>query len=160
MSSNGNQSATVETVTAEVRVLMVGSRQVTMSVYNQLDEVSHDRIDAFGRVRPRDEDWRFVHVVGRDRESGALVRSFAWIRHMVREPSAEEVEAANPLMSSIDYRTRAELRKLVRESHRWSSSVIEAAARELARRRMQLSWMTETGEDWEKLPLIVLAGLR
>jgi hypothetical protein len=32
-----SKTATVETLTAEVRVLMVGSRQVTMSVYGQLD---------------------------------------------------------------------------------------------------------------------------
>jgi hypothetical protein len=31
--------AKVEVLTAEVRVLMVGSRQVTLSVYSQLDEV-------------------------------------------------------------------------------------------------------------------------
>lgn len=38
-------TATVETLTAEVRALMVGSRQVTMSVYNQLDRVPHSQID-------------------------------------------------------------------------------------------------------------------
>lgn len=46
--------ATVEVLTAEVRVLMVGSRQVTLSVYGQLDEVSPAQIRPFGRVAPRD----------------------------------------------------------------------------------------------------------
>jgi hypothetical protein len=47
-------TATVETLTAEVRVLMVGSRQVTLSVYGQLDEVGPEDIEPFGRVNPRD----------------------------------------------------------------------------------------------------------
>ena len=38
-------TATVETLTAEVRVLMVGSRQVTLSVYNQLDMPENILID-------------------------------------------------------------------------------------------------------------------
>lgn len=50
--------ATVEVLTAEVRTLMVGSRQVTLSVYRQLDEVdifetvlSDATFVPFGRVR-------------------------------------------------------------------------------------------------------------
>lgn len=45
-------TATVETLTAEVRVLMVGNRQVTLSVYKQLDEyLSEPGWVNFGRVR-------------------------------------------------------------------------------------------------------------
>ncbi|MGV0721550.1 hypothetical protein ABQF17_15010 [Mycolicibacterium elephantis] len=49
-------TATVETLAAEVRVLMVGSRQVTLSVAKQLDRIScysygADAIVPFGRVR-------------------------------------------------------------------------------------------------------------
>ena len=41
---NGTQTATVETLTAEVRVLMVGSRQITPSVVKQLDRVNYERV--------------------------------------------------------------------------------------------------------------------
>jgi hypothetical protein len=82
--------ATVEVLTAEVRVLMVGSRQVTLSVYGQLDLVRPDHIEPFGRVsrKPHCRDaWDFgrrvspdcpgdcVDVVGRSLNTGALVRS-------------------------------------------------------------------------------------
>jgi hypothetical protein len=42
--------ATVEALTAQVRVLMVGSRQITLSVYWQLDDVDPDEVEIFGRV--------------------------------------------------------------------------------------------------------------
>jgi hypothetical protein len=44
------QTATVEVLTAEVRVLQVGSRQVTLSVFRQLDHVPPAEIEPFGRV--------------------------------------------------------------------------------------------------------------
>ena len=51
MSSNGVQAATVETLTAEVRVLMVGSRQITLSVARQLDWIPLEDLTVFGRVK-------------------------------------------------------------------------------------------------------------
>jgi hypothetical protein len=45
---NTGATATVETLTAEVRVLMVGSRQVTMSMFKQLDFRPVGEIDVFG----------------------------------------------------------------------------------------------------------------
>ena len=71
-------AARVEVLTAEVRVLMVGSRQVTMSVYNQLDTVAVSEIEPFGRVAPRDAGYGEVYIVGastRDADRGTLVRS-------------------------------------------------------------------------------------
>jgi hypothetical protein len=63
-------TATVETLVAEVRVLMVGSRQVTLSVARQLDWCRHlADMEPFGRVNL---DERFV-VIGRHRLTGALV---------------------------------------------------------------------------------------
>lgn len=75
-------TATVETLTAEVRVLMVGSRQVTLSVYNQLDCLSLGAVKPFGRVRlrgdaPQDGE-ETIRVVGADRD-GRLCAS--WLRH-------------------------------------------------------------------------------
>jgi len=72
-----NQTATVEVLTAEVRVLMVGSRQITMGVFTQLDEVYEDDIEAFGRVRPRNSQ-DFIWVVGKHKDDGTLARSCAY----------------------------------------------------------------------------------
>lgn len=44
-------TATVELLTAEVRVLQVGSRQVTQSVAKQLDRVPLTTLEIFGRIR-------------------------------------------------------------------------------------------------------------
>jgi hypothetical protein len=66
------QTATVETLTASVRVLMVGSRQVTLSIYKQLDECDAGRLKPFGRVNI--DKFDSLDLVGVDR-NGNLVRS-------------------------------------------------------------------------------------
>jgi hypothetical protein len=68
-------TATVEVLTAEVRVLMVGSRQITLSVFRQLDWVSPEKIQPMGRVRDKDDASDYVGVVGREISSGVLVQS-------------------------------------------------------------------------------------
>jgi hypothetical protein len=47
------QSARVDVLTAEVRVLQLGSRQITLSVYRQPDSISIERLEPFGRVRDK-----------------------------------------------------------------------------------------------------------
>lgn len=49
-------TATVETLTAEVRVLMVGNRQITQSIYKQLDYAPFQDVRPFGRVRTNKPD--------------------------------------------------------------------------------------------------------
>lgn len=67
-------TATVETLTAEVRVLMVGSRQVTLSVVKQLDAVAWDQMEPFGRVRCTNPNvTSSVMLIGRHRRDGVLV---------------------------------------------------------------------------------------
>jgi hypothetical protein len=68
---NAPATATVETLTAEVRVLMVGNRQVTLSVARQLDWVTLHELEPFGRVRLNGDSDR--QVIGRARATGALV---------------------------------------------------------------------------------------
>lgn len=73
-------TATVTVLTAEVRTLVVGSRQVTLSVFKQLDYVPYRHIEPFGRVRVSKSDDDVdegVDIVGRDRRTGALVR--CWV---------------------------------------------------------------------------------
>lgn len=67
------ETAHIETMTAEVKVLMVGNRQITLSVAKQLDRVPLEDMFPFGRIRidrkhPRD-------VIGRSNTDGALVIS-------------------------------------------------------------------------------------
>ena len=72
-------TATVETLSAEVRVLTVGRRQVTMGVFRQLDTVDwteRKTLELFGRVRETRKDEKdLLHVVGRVKDTGVLVRS-------------------------------------------------------------------------------------
>jgi hypothetical protein len=70
------QSARVDVLTAEVRALQVGSRQVTLSVYRQLDRLPVNErsfFEPFGRVRDN-QDPSGVNLVGRDTRTSALVR--------------------------------------------------------------------------------------
>ena len=71
--ATGVKSTHVEVLTAEVRALMVGSRQITLSVYRQLDTVPPERIEPFGRVRDGHDTG--LWVIGRDKTDGALVRA-------------------------------------------------------------------------------------
>ena len=66
-------TATVETLTAEVRVLMVGNRQITLSVCRQLDVVPLEDMKPFGRINDGKRDG--TYVVGKHRDTGALVTS-------------------------------------------------------------------------------------
>jgi hypothetical protein len=70
------ESASVEVLSAEVRVLRVGDGQITLSMYRQLDEASPERFEPFGRVRDNERNLRrgALQLVGRDTETGALVR--------------------------------------------------------------------------------------
>lgn len=66
---SGIATATVETLTAEVRVLMVGSRQITQSVAKQLDECNFGELVPMGRVRVEKER---QHVIGKHAQTGEL----------------------------------------------------------------------------------------
>lgn len=138
-------TATVETLTAEVRVLMVGSRQVTMSVAKQLDEVAPDDIIPFGRISTGTKNGfaeaNKIEVIGRSEEDGSLVRSKA-------------------------------LRMRYRCDGSWEGSRIISSGQECIYKRCGKSgrdhdpyghvWYSKDSqfEEWRELPLIVLAGLR
>lgn len=81
-------TATIEVLTAEVRVLMVGRRQVTLSVYRQLDRIPFDEMEPFGRVRDRDTTYG-IAIVGRAKD-GILVRAAV-------EPADRSLLTTHPL---------------------------------------------------------------
>lgn len=124
--------AHVRTLTAEVRTLVIGSRQVTMSVYNQLDDVPPTRIEPFGRVNPKHPNARqFFYVVGRHTTTGALVRS-----HIPQDPESLNDEGWVPKDPGV-----------------WAVYghwPVDATPRQLL----------TIAAEWSELPLIVLAGLR
>jgi hypothetical protein len=83
---SGVQTATVETLTAEVHVLKVGSRQITLSVAKQLDEVPYKDMEPMGRVRiNRIDPLNFagvisiIEVIGRHRQTNSLVYSSVYM---------------------------------------------------------------------------------
>jgi hypothetical protein len=98
-----DQSARVDVLTAEVRTLAVGNRQVTLSVYRQLDTVKPAALEAFGRVNTGRtvkvwDGWSrwekaevVLEVVGRIRDgyvgAGSLAR--AYLQQRGSEPYAE-----------------------------------------------------------------------
>lgn len=134
-------TATVELLSAEVRVLMVGNRQVTLSVYRQLDVVKVEAIEPFGRVRSG-EKWidgygdevPHIGVVGRVRDgyrgAGALARA----RVATQRQYGLQIR---PARCSKD---------------EWAAHMAADAARDSER--------AATVRLWRDLPLIVLAGLR
>lgn len=77
--------AEVETLTAEVKTLVVGNRQITLSVARQLDEVHIRKMShVFGRIqitnrKPTDRDVLRgnvgYYVIGKHRDNGSLVTS-------------------------------------------------------------------------------------
>jgi hypothetical protein len=70
------ESASVEVLSAEVRVLQVGDGQITLSMYRQLDEATFEWFEPFGRVRENERNPKdgVLQLVGRDTKTGALVR--------------------------------------------------------------------------------------
>jgi len=64
-------TATVETLTASVHVLMVGNRQITLSVARQLDREAYSALEPMGRVRLSND--LGCHIIGRRLADGALV---------------------------------------------------------------------------------------
>ena len=131
--TDGGQVARVEVLTAEVRTLVVGSRQVTLSVYNQLDDVHPRDIEPFGRVSPKGAEYWKIHVVGRD-EQGALVRAWTFSQRAISE--LRDGRSIKMVGYSVT-------------PGRWRDS--DDFDRQL---------FEETADQWSELPLIVLAGLR
>jgi hypothetical protein len=80
LEGNDNKvTATIEVLMAEVRTLLIGRRQVTLSVYRQLDSVDPYEIEPFGRVSDKQDQDKRLHVVGRHLKDGSLVRSSYYI---------------------------------------------------------------------------------
>lgn len=167
--SDGPKEARVEVLRAEVRVLMVGSRQVTLSVARQLDVVEPTKIKPWGRVRiDKDPTGQVIEVVGP--ADGALARS-ATSRERNRCPrdhAGREQHCAQYKRLRLD----VDAERTAREAQARQAGVrppvpvpgSSPAERALKQHAEHDWWGYEDGkalyEAWEKLPLIVLAGLK
>jgi hypothetical protein len=128
--TNGSHTATVETLTAKVRVLMVGSRQVTLSVYKQLDFITPYDIEPFGRVHS-----------GEMRGSG-VYKSPLWLELVGRDPHGNLVKSCIADDHEADH----------------PPIIYRADCYELHEHR--LAQWPALRSQLLALPLIVLAGLR
>jgi hypothetical protein len=143
-------SAHVDVLTAEVRALMIGNRQVTLSVYRQLDTVEPDEIEPFGRVRDSKDGYSELYVIGRHKEGGALVRSSC--------PQRIERPGAPPrIQNKYDEANRRWRRDITNRSHGDFMREVEQEQAEWVRVNIILH---PNYASWSELPLIVLAGLR
>lgn len=146
------QTAAVQTLTAEVRVLVVGSRQVTLSVFRQLDEVDWNECDPFGRVRDANRNSFKPEVVGRSVWTGALVR--ARFTKEFPEWTLEDERELRRLKQIVDSESYPEAdRATAAERYRGLVDYRENLAQYQARYRRDLAAA-------QALPLIVLAGLK
>jgi hypothetical protein len=167
--------ATVEVLTAEVRVLQVGRRQVTLSVVRQLDWADPADVVPFGRVRTGDTPPGRVRAVGssgsRDVKSaasveiigsasGILVRSASW-RTVLTCTSGRDIAAcpeARAIEAELDrFKVRGQPpQRMTPEYQR----VFDRFAGHQVHDWVRYDPDQETFEEWQALPLIVLAGLR
>jgi hypothetical protein len=143
MNSSGEPA--VEVLTAEIRVLQVGSRPVTLSAARQLDSADGAVIEPFGRVRidPKPAAG-LLEVVGS--ANGILVRSSATARK-VKCPGYSD-----PYPRSYVH----EPPSVVCGQHRHTPPASPSSSHEWT----EYSPSREIYEAWLALPLIVLAGLR
>lgn len=134
----------VEVLTAEVRVLQVGSRPIALSAARQLDSVDGTAIRPFGRVRidPKPADG-LIEVIGS--LNGVLARSSAHARKVECPGYAAGSSSRGYGLPQLACRLHSDTSPVdAAASHRWT----------------EYTPSHEIYEAWLVLPLIVLAGLR
>lgn len=173
-------TATVETLTAQVRVLAMNTRQITLSIAKQLDIVPAEDIEPFGRIKA---DWlggaALLKVIGRHRETGVLAVSKASRRD---EVTVREMAEHSPHLFrfvegdrwsyqrwSCGWNTTANGREI--HAYRYQGEALESvtgtdsespermAEYETAMRNV-VAARDAYADTWAALPLIVLAGSR
>jgi hypothetical protein len=166
--------ATVEVLTAEVRVLQVGCRQVTLSVVRQLDWANPADVVPFGRVRTGDSPPGRVRAIDSSRSSraksaasvevvgsasGVLVRSVSWRTVLTCTSGGEGAcPEAQAITADLD-RHRGQGPAAPRITPEYRQGLDRLAAHPVH------DWTRydpnqQTYDMWEALPLVVLAGLR
>jgi hypothetical protein len=160
-STNGSATATVETLAAEVRVLQVGNRQVTLSVAKQLDSfTTYDdeslNFEPFGRIRTGAKGEKYVHCSPSDKGAewfplpiaGLCDRAHYGCRHPKRSVNG---------VSMCGYTERLEQREY---DYEWVGRYTPTGALIVIQAHNGDDGLVDEFASWRELPLIVLAGLR
>jgi hypothetical protein len=141
--SSANSEPAVEVLTAEIRVLQVGSKPVTLSAARQLDSVDATAIKPFGRVRiDAKPATGLIEVIGS--VNGILARSSAHARKVECAGWASPSPRGYGLPLVTCARHRNTPPSAPAGHHNWT----------------EYTPSQEIYEAWLALPLIVLAGLR
>jgi hypothetical protein len=167
-------AATVEVLMAEVRVLQVGRRQVTLSVVRQLDWADPADVEPFGRVRTGDKPPGRVQATGGGGFSlvksvdpvevigsaaGVLVRSVSWRTVLTctsgGTAACPEIRAINAELDR--YKVRGQPPPHMTPEY---EQVLARFAGHGVHDWIRYDPDQQTYETWESLSLIVLAGLR
>ena len=141
---SGSDEPEVKGLTAEIRVLQVGSKPVTLSAARQLDFVDATEIKPFGRVRIDPKPVKgLIEVIGS--VDGILARSSTLARKVecpgYSNPSSRGY--GPPLVVCVRHRNTSPSGSTTNH-HNWT----------------EYTPSQEIYEAWMALPLIVLAGLR
>ena len=142
---SGRKTATIETLTAKVMVVLVGSKQVTSGVWRQLDHESWEKITPFGRVRPPDEQPKTVYVIGAG-ENGNLRRSFLPTKMIQRKDWPTTALPKKPTPGADDWGYIDYPNNGYSMFVRWADGDPQEAM--------------AMAEEWLNLPLLILGGLR
>ena len=172
MSDDGEP--TVEVQTAEVRVLQVGRRQVTLSMVRQLDWANPADVEPFGRVRTGDKPpgrpevidsmWTSqvksaapVEIIGS--AAGVLARSVSWRTVLTcTSGGAAACPEVRAVIAELDrYKVQGQpSRQLTPEYQR----ALDRFAAHHVHDWPRYDPDQQTYDMWKALPLIVLGGLR
>lgn len=148
------KTAVVEVLTAEVRVLMVGSRQVTLSVARQLDEVPWEECKPFGRIRYTRDDEPGLAIIGQDPE-GNLCRSridyddLKAMNHLLKNHKAGSYFSGGYVTKNGEMTWESAHHVTAEEYQGW-----------VEKQRPLLEAYRKQRNEFDSLPLIVLAGLK
>lgn len=188
--TNNTNSATVDTLTAEVRVLMVGNRQITQSVAKQLDTAPYEDVEPFGRIKLNGKDWdspHYIHIIGKHKSTGELVTAKVPGVRLFPVNLSDFAKSELPIAPNSAYQNRlkaltphgefdvftAEIEGQsiyfypgqVRDSRIWVTDwELGKRSAEIIYRAQKCSERMDTDVErfskMDDLPLIVLAGLR
>lgn len=150
--------ATVTALTATVQALMVGSRQVTLSVFNQLDIIAWSDLTPMGRVHSREPGQWAVGVDPDGRLARAVLDPEVSHWHELRAWLVME-KPALPAGLNSGYQRLACIPGR-QAHHRYEYRYDDAVQTELADIARRHGKELAASAAYDSLPLIVLAGLR
>jgi hypothetical protein len=161
--SSATSTATVETLAAEVRVLMVGNRQVTLSVAKQLDSFStyEDEslnFEPFGRIRTGTKGETNVRCKSTDKGAEWYpIPGIKFCDAYQKQLSCGHTRGTVRGVHACGWYERYEPREYHFE---WIGRHTPTGALIVIQAYLGDDGLDDEFASWRELPLIVLAGLR